>query len=235
MTKAILELKDVWKIYQMKGVETYALRGVSLRIDAGQYTSIVGPSGSGKSTLMHILGCLDTPTKGKVFVDGKDVSQLNEDELALIRRKKIGFVFQAFNLINSLTALENVTLPMRLSGYGRKESFEKAKQMLSLVGLEKRINHKPNEMSGGEQQRVAIARALINDPEIILADEPTGNLDTKTGREIFELLEELYAKHKKTLIIVTHDLNLSGRAHREIRIRDGQIVGDHVRSGHTRS
>jgi putative ABC transport system ATP-binding protein len=232
MKKTILETKDVWKIYFMKGVETYALRGVNIKIEEGQYVAIVGPSGSGKSTLMHILGCLDSPTKGKVFIDGKDVSKLTDDELALIRRKKIGFVFQAYNLINSLTALENVALPMRFNGYSKSEAFKKAKELLTKVGLEKRIMHKPNEISGGEQQRVAIARALVNDPEIILADEPTGNLDTKSGKEIFELLETLHSKTKKTLIIVTHDLNLASRAHREIRIKDGQIVGDYVRSSH---
>jgi putative ABC transport system ATP-binding protein len=235
MKKTILELKDVWKTYCMKDVETNALRGVNLKIEAGQYAAIVGPSGSGKSTLMHILGCLDTPTKGKVLVDGKDVSELNDDELALIRRNKIGFVFQAYNLISSLNAVENVALPMRFSGYSKGDAFRKAKELLTRVGLEKRMNHKPNEMSGGEQQRVAIARALINEPDIILADEPTGNLDTKTGKEIFELVEGLHTKTRKTLIIVTHDLNLAQRAHQEIRIKDGQIVGEYARSGHKRS
>lgn len=233
--KTILELKDVWKIYSMKGVETDALRGVNLKIEAGQYAAIVGPSGSGKSTLMHILGCLDTPTKGKVLIDGRDVSEMNDDQLALIRRQKIGFVFQAYNLITSLNAIENVALPMRFSGYGKSEAFRKAKELLARVGLEKRMDHKPNEMSGGEQQRVAVARALINEPEIILADEPTGNLDTKTGKEIFELVEGLHTKTKKTLIIVTHDLNLAQRAHQEIRIKDGEIVGEYARSGHKRS
>lgn len=235
MSNILLELKDVWKVYQMKGVETIALKGVNLQIKVGQYAAIVGPSGSGKSTLMHILGCLDMPTKGKVLVDNRDVSQLKDDDLALIRRKKIGFVFQAYNLISSLNAIENVSLPMRFSGSSKQEAFKKAKELLIKVGLEKRINHKPNEMSGGEQQRVAIARALVNDPDIILADEPTGNLDTKTGKEIFELVEGLHTKTKKTLIIVTHDLNLAGRAHQEIRIKDGQIVGDYARSSHKRS
>ncbi len=235
MKKIILELRDVWKTYCMKEVETNALRGVNLKIEAGQYVAIVGPSGSGKSTLMHILGCLDTSSRGKVFIEGKDISELNDDELALIRREKIGFVFQAYNLIGSLNALENVALPMRFSGRSKSEAFRKAKELLTRVGLEKRMTHKPNEMSGGEQQRVAIARALINDPEIILADEPTGNLDTKTGKEIFELVEGLHTKTRKTLIIVTHDLNLAGRAHQEIRIKDGQIVGEYARSSHQRS
>jgi len=232
MKKIILELRDVWKTYCMKEVETNALRGVSLKIEAGSYAAIVGPSGSGKSTLMHILGCLDTPTKGKVFIEGRDISELNDDELALIRREKIGFVFQAYNLIGSLNAIENVALPMRFSGHSKSEAFRKAKELLTRVGLEKRMTHKPNEMSGGEQQRVAIARALINEPDIILADEPTGNLDTKTGKEIFELVEGLHTKTRKTLIIVTHDLNLAGRAHQEIRIKDGEIVGEYARSSH---
>jgi len=224
MKKTMLELKDVWKIYTMKGVETQALRGVSLSVKKGEYAAIIGASGSGKSTLMHIMGCLDTPTKGSVFVDGMDVSRLSEDELARIRREKIGFVFQAYNLINGLTALENVSLPMRCEGHGRGEALKKAKELLAKVGLEKRLHHKPNEMSGGEQQRVAIARSLINNPEVLLADEPTGNLDSKSGREIFELLENLHRKTGKTIIIVTHDINLAKRAHREIRIKDGKIA-----------
>jgi putative ABC transport system ATP-binding protein len=232
MTKTILELKDVWKVYSMKGVETNALRGVSLKIEAGSYAAIVGPSGSGKSTLMHILGCLDTPTRGKVLIDGRDVSEMNDDQLALIRRQKIGFVFQAYNLITSLNAIENVALPMRFSGVSKGDAFKKARELLLKVGLENRLEHKPNEMSGGEQQRVAVARALINEPEIILADEPTGNLDTKTGKEIFELVESLHTKTKKTLIIVTHDLNLAQRAHQEIRIKDGLVAGEYARSGH---
>ncbi len=221
----MFELRNVWKIYEMKGVETHALRGIDLEIKKGEYVAILGPSGSGKSTLMHIMGCLDTPTKGRVFVEGKEVSKLNDDELARIRREKIGFVFQAYNLIPSLTALENVALPMRFAGRGRNESLRKAKELLKKVGLGKRINHKPNELSGGEQQRVAIARALANDPDAILADEPTGNLDSKSGREIFELLETLHRKMGKTIVVVTHDINLARRAHREIRIKDGRIVG----------
>jgi putative ABC transport system ATP-binding protein len=220
----IFELKDVWKTYCMKGVETNALRGVTLTVKKGEYTAIIGPSGSGKSTLMHVLGCLDTPTKGRVFIEGKEVSELNDDELAKIRREKIGFVFQAYNLIPGLTAVENVALPMRFSGRGRGESQRRAKELLKKVGLEKRTDHKPSEMSGGEQQRVAIARALSNDPDVILADEPTGNLDTKSGREIFELLENLHKKTMKTIIIVTHDINLAKRAHREIKIKDGMIT-----------
>jgi putative ABC transport system ATP-binding protein len=224
MKEKIFELKDVWKTYYMKEVETNALRGVDIEIKKGEYVAILGPSGCGKSTLMHMMGCLDTPTKGRVFVEGKEVSELKDDELAKIRREKIGFVFQAYNLIPGLTATENVALPMRFSGYGRNESQRKAKELLKKTGLEKRMDHKPSELSGGEQQRVAIARALVNDPDAILADEPTGNLDTNAGREIFELLEELHRKTGKTIIVVTHDINLAKRAHREIRMLDGKIV-----------
>ncbi|NIO21926.1 MAG: ATP-binding cassette domain-containing protein [Candidatus Aenigmarchaeota archaeon] len=220
----IFELQDVCKVYEMKGVETHALRGATVKVKKGEYVAILGPSGSGKSTLMHIMGCLDTPTKGRVFVEGREVSELSDDELAKIRREKIGFVFQAYNLIPGLTALENVALPMRFSGHGRGESQKKAKEFLRKVGLEKRMDHKPNELSGGEQQRVAIARSLSNDPDAILADEPTGNLDTNSGKEIFELLESLHRKTGKTIIVVTHDINLAKRAHREIKIIDGKIT-----------
>lgn len=224
MKEKIFELRDVWKTYFMKGVETNALRGVDIEIKKGEYIAILGPSGCGKSTLMHVMGCLDTPTKGKVSVGGKDVSELSDDELAKIRREKIGFVFQAYNLIPGLTAAENVALPMRFSGYGISESQKKAKELLKKTGLEKRTDHKPNELSGGEQQRVAIARSLVNDPEAILADEPTGNLDTEAGREIFELLEDLHKKTGKTIVVVTHDIKLAKRAHREIEMIDGKIV-----------
>jgi len=225
MKKNIMfEVQNVCKIYEMKGVETHALRGVDLKIKKGEYVAILGPSGCGKSTLMHIMGCLDTPTKGRVFVEGREVSELSDDELAKIRREKIGFVFQAYNLITGLTAIENVALPMRFSGYGRGESHRKAKEILKKIGLEKRMNHKPNELSGGEQQRVAIARSLTNNPEAILADEPTGNLDTKSGKEIFELLENLHRKTGKTIVVVTHDIKLAKLARREIKMIDGKIV-----------
>lgn len=224
MKNLIFELKDVWKTYCMKGVETNALRGVNLVVKKGEYAAIIGASGSGKSTLMHVMGCLDTPTKGRVFVEGKEISKMNDDELAKIRREKIGFVFQAYNLIPGMTAVENVALPMRFGGHGRGESQKKAKELLRKVGLANRMTHKPNELSGGEQQRVAIARSLVNDPDVILADEPTGNLDTKSGREIFELLEDLHKKTGKTIIIVTHDVNLAKRAYKEIKIRDGVVT-----------
>jgi putative ABC transport system ATP-binding protein len=224
MKGRIFELKDVWKVYFMKGVETNALRGINLAVEKGDYAAILGPSGCGKSTIMHIMGCLDTPTKGSVLVEGRDISEMNDDDLAKIRREKIGFVFQAYNLIPSLTAIENVALPMRFEGRGRGESMKMASELLLRVGLENRMHHKPNEMSGGEQQRVAIARALSNDPDVILADEPTGNLDTKTGQEIIELLESLHKKTGKTIIIVTHDVRLADRAHKKIKMLDGKIV-----------
>jgi len=226
MKRVLFEIKDVWKTYCLKEVETHALRGVSLKIENGEYVAILGPSGCGKSTLMHVIGCLDTPTKGSVIVDGKEISELNDDELAKIRREKIGFVFQAFNLIGSLTAAENVAMPMRFKGYGKAESIKKAKDLLKRVGLEKRTDHKPNELSGGEQQRVAIARALANDPEVILADEPTGNLDSGSGSEIIALLEELHGKMGKTIIVVTHDASLAKRAKRQIKLKDGQILNE---------
>lgn len=223
MKKPIFELRDVWKTYFMKGVETNALRGINLQIMDGEYTAILGPSGSGKSTLMHVMGCLDTPSKGRVFIEGREISQMSDDELAKVRRDTIGFVFQAYNLIQGLNAVENISLPMRFRGHGRGESQRRAKELLRKVGLVERMSHKPNEMSGGEQQRVAIARSLANDPDVILADEPTGNLDTNTGREIMELLESLHKKTGKTIIIVTHDTRLAARANREIRMVDGQV------------
>jgi putative ABC transport system ATP-binding protein len=225
MKGLMFELKDVWKTYCLKDVETHALRGVSLDVKKGEYAAILGPSGSGKSTLMHVMGCLDTPTKGRVFVEGKDISELGDDDLARIRREKIGFVFQAYNLIQGLTALENVALPMRFAGYGRGEAQRIAKGLLKKVGLSERMGHRPNELSGGEQQRVAIARSLINDPDILLADEPTGNLDTKTGWEIMELLESLHKNMGKTIIVVTHDTRIAKRAPRQIRMLDGKIAG----------
>jgi putative ABC transport system ATP-binding protein len=220
----MFELKGVWKTYCMKGVETNALRGVDLVIKKGEYAAILGPSGSGKSTLMHVMGCLDSPSRGTVLLEGNDISKMGDDDLARIRREKIGFVFQAYNLIPGLTALENVALPMRFNGYGRGDSQRRAMQILKKVGLSERTHHKPNELSGGEQQRVAIARSLVNDPDIIMGDEPTGNLDTKTGREIMGLMKDLHDKTGKTVIIVTHDTKLAGLAPRQIRMIDGRIV-----------
>jgi len=219
----LIRLESVWKIYKLGETHVEALRGISLEIKRGEFISIVGPSGSGKSTCMHIIGCLDTPTEGKVLLEGKDVSKLDESQLALIRGRKIGFVFQFFNLIPTLNALENVMLPMLFQGKSETERKEKAKKLLERVGLGHRIYHKPNQLSGGEQQRVAIARALANDPDIVLADEPTGNLDTKSGKEILEFFREIH-KEGKTVVIVTHDMEIARKAKRIIRIKDGKVV-----------
>ena len=226
MKDLLFRLDDVWKVYEMKDVVTKAMQGVSLEVKKGEYIAILGPSGSGKSTVMHIMGCLDTPNRGRIFIEERDVSTLSEDDLAKIRRDKIGFVFQAYNLINSLTAQENVALPLRLKGVGKGEAMRKAGNLLETVGLSERMHHKPTELSGGQQQRVAIARALVNDPEAILADEPTGNLDSRSGKEIVELLENLHKKLKKTIVIVTHDHRLASRADRELHIIDGKIQKD---------
>ncbi len=220
----VIELQNVEKIYnEGKENELKVLKGISLSIKEGEYASIVGPSGSGKSTLMHIMGCLDRPTKGKVLIDGIDVSKLNDEQLAKIRREKIGFIFQQFYLIPVLNAIENVKVPMNLNNYKHIDKEARAIELLKKVGLEHRIYNFPNQLSGGEMQRVAIARALANDPKIILADEPTGNLDTKRGEEIINLLEKLN-KQGRTIIIVTHDLNIAKRAKRKIMIKDGELV-----------
>ena len=202
----------------------FALRGMSLEIDEGDFVAIMGPSGSGKSTAVNMVGCLDIPSKGKIFLDGQDISTLSESDLAQIRGKKIGFIFQQFNLIPTLTALENVTLPMIFQGYSYEERVKVGKDLLTKVGLEERMNHRPTELSGGQQQRVAIARALSNDPQIILADEPTGNLDQKTGREIIDFLMSLH-KSGKTIIMVTHDQNLSEYAEKVKMLMDGKVIG----------
>ena len=222
--KVLFETRAVWKSYEHGASVTHALRGVDVKIYEGDYIALFGPSGSGKSTLMHILGCLDTSTKGQVLFDGHDISHLDDDELALIRRNKIGFIFQAYNLIPGLTAIENVAIPMRFAGKHAAEAEVRAKKLLKLVDLEDRMNHKPNELSGGQQQRVAIARALANDPDVILADEPTGNLDTKTGDEIVDLLHNLQKKHGKTILVVTHDPGLARKVKKHILIKDGKIV-----------
>ncbi len=203
--KPIIHTKEAWKVFKMGTIEVPALRGLNVEIFPKELVVIMGPSGSGKSTAMNIVGCLDLPTKGTVLLDGKDISKMTESELARVRGKKIGFVFQKFNLIPSLTALENVTLPMTFQDVLAENSEHRAEKLLRLVGLGDRMNHRPTELSGGEQQRVAVARALANDPEIILADEPTGNLDSESGAMIMNLLQDLHTKEKKTVIIVTHD------------------------------
>jgi len=224
MTDSIIKLDNVWKTYKMGEVEVNALRGLTLDIKRGEFVSIMGPSGSGKSTAVNMVGCLDVPSKGHIFLEHHDISKLEESDLAQIRGKKIGFIFQQFNLINTLTAAENVMLPMTFQGMAREKRMKKAKELLELVELGDRITHHPTELSGGQQQRVAIARALSNDPEVILADEPTGNLDSSTGKTVMEFLTNLNKKEKKTIIMVTHDDDLAKYAKRIEYLKDGRIV-----------
>ncbi len=221
----IICTEDLWKTYQMGAEQVHALRGVTLSIDRGEYIAIMGPSGSGKSTLMNLIGCLDTPTKGRYWLNANLVSELDDDELARIRNKEIGFVFQTFNLLARATALHNVELPLIYSGTPSHERIERAKNALRAVDLEPRMNHKPNELSGGQRQRVAIARALVNNPSIILADEPTGNLDSQTGNEIMALFAELHRKGN-TIVLVTHEADIAENAHRVVHIKDGVVASD---------
>lgn len=218
----VIQAENLTKVYKMGEVEVHALNGLSMKIACGEIVSIMGPSGSGKSTLMNIIGCLDRPTSGEYILDDEPVARLTDDQLATIRNRKVGFVFQSFNLLSRATALANVELPLRYSGVTRG-AREKARAALEAVGLSDRMDHRPNELSGGQQQRVAIARALVNDPAIILADEPTGNLDTKSGHEIMDLLLNLNREHGTTLIIVTHAPDIAAQSQRIIRIRDGVV------------
>src|SRR5580693_2187367 len=222
---AIIETVDLWKTYVMGAEEIHALRGVSLQIDRGEYVAIMGPSGSGKSTLMNLIGCLDTPSKGSYLLNEKQVSQMNDNELARIRNEEIGFVFQTFNLLPRATALRNVELPLVYAGMPSKERDTRARLALEMVELTSRMNHRPNELSGGQRQRVAIARALVNNPSILLADEPTGNLDSKTGLEIMGVFERLH-KAGNTIVLVTHEPDVAAYAYRAIHIRDGQVEND---------
>jgi len=222
---ALIETVDLWKTYVMGSEEIHALRGVSIQIERGEYVAIMGPSGSGKSTLMNLIGCLDTPSKGSYLLNDKQVSQMNDNELARIRNEEIGFVFQTFNLLPRATALHNVELPLVYAGVPAKVRQERAKVALEKVELSSRMMHRPNELSGGQRQRVAVARALVNNPSILLADEPTGNLDSKTGAEIMALFERLHSAGN-TIIIVTHEADVAAFAHRTIYIRDGQVEND---------
>ncbi|MAT43600.1 MAG: macrolide ABC transporter ATP-binding protein [Anaerolineaceae bacterium] len=224
MSDWVIETKDLRKIYQMGEIEVRALDGVDIQIERGSVVSIMGPSGSGKSTLMNLLGCLDRPTAGEYILDGERVAKMKDDQLADVRNRKVGFVFQSFNLLSRQSALSNVELPLRYAG-ASKNRREKAIEALTAVGLGDRVDHRPTELSGGQQQRVAIARALINDPAIIMADEPTGNLDSKSGAEIMELILSLNKTLKTTIIIVTHDANVAKQTQRIIRLKDGKVVG----------
>ena len=221
----VISLQDVYKTYFLDGVDIPAINGINVEIEQGDFVAIIGPSGSGKSTAMNLVGCLDTATQGKIFLGEQNINLLEESDLAQIRGKKIGFIFQTFNLIPSLNALENVALPMMFQNFSRSKRLEKAALLLEKVGLSNRINHLPNQLSGGQRQRVAIARALINDPEIILADEPTGNLDSKTGDEVMALLKDLNT-HGKTIILVTHNTELTKLANKIVYLKDGKIVND---------
>lgn len=224
----LIRLQGVFKSYSLGKTVVRALNGISLEISRGEYVALMGPSGSGKSTLMHILGCLDTPDAGSYFFDGDDTARFNDRELARLRNRAFGFVFQSFNLLPRLSALANVELPMLYAGIRRRARIKRATELLELVGLGDRLRHKPNELSGGEMQRVAIARALANEPEVILADEPTGNLDSRTGAEIMRLFDRL-AEEGKTVVIVTHDPGIAEHCRRIVRLRDGEIVADEPR------
>lgn len=222
---ALIETNNLWKTYQMGAETVHALRGVSIAIQKGEYVAIMGPSGSGKSTLMNLIGCLDTPTQGDYYLNGKLVSGMSDDELATIRNREIGFVFQTFNLLARATSLHNVELPLIYNGTPAKERIDKAKLALEKVQLADRMMHRPNELSGGQRQRVAIARALVNSPSLILADEPTGNLDSKTSEDIMKLFDHLHSQGN-TIITVTHEHDIAARAHRVLSILDGQIASD---------
>lgn len=224
LSKSIIRLENIWKTYKMGEVEVNALRGLSMEITQGEFVAITGSSGSGKSTMMNLVGCLDLPTKGAIYLDGRDISSLSESDLAQIRGKKIGFIFQQFHLIPTLSALENVMLPLEFQDIAADAARKKAEEILDKVGLGDRKWHLPSQLSGGQQQRAAIARSLANNPEVILADEPTGNLDSVSGANVIGLLEGLWRKESKTIIMVTHDLNLAGHAKRIIQLKDGQII-----------
>jgi putative ABC transport system ATP-binding protein len=228
----VIRVQDLYKTYRMGDVEVPALRGINLSIDHGEFVAVMGSSGSGKSTFMNIVGCLDRPTSGQYYLEGEEVGSLSRDEWAHIRNKRIGFVFQGFNLLSRTTALENVELPMMYNGFPGKQRHDRAAEVLSLVGLEQRFDHKPNQLSGGQQQRVAIARALVNEPSLLLADEPTGNLDSVTSVEIMTLFQRLNAEQGITIVLVTHEPDIAAFARRRIVFRDGIIVSDDKEQAH---
>ncbi|MEM0202601.1 MAG: ABC transporter ATP-binding protein [Archaeoglobaceae archaeon] len=219
----MIELVDVHKVYKTQFYEVHALNGVTMKIESGEFVAIMGPSGSGKSTLLHLIGCLDKPTKGEVVINGIQTSKLSDNELTKLRRDAIGFIFQQYNLVPTLTAMENVELPMIFKGVSKEERRKRALELLRQVGIEEIANRKPNEISGGQQQRVAIARAMANDPKILLCDEPTGNLDSKTGRQVMEIIKRMNEEKNVTVVLVTHDLSLADYADRIVRIRDGRV------------
>ena len=224
MKRTLIECRAVWKIYRLGAVNVPALQGLDLAIKQGEFVAIMGPSGSGKSTAMNMIGCLDIPTRGSIFLDGKNIAHLSESDLAQVRGRKIGFIFQRFNLINTLTALENVMLPMTFQGMTYDQRVARATELLHKVGLADRMGHRPNELSGGQQQRVAIARSLANDPEVILGDEPTGNLDSRSGETVIDFLKKLHREEGKTIILVTHDAHVADHAQRIYTLKDGAIV-----------
>ena len=230
MPKPIIKLENVWKTYQLGKIEVHALRGLSLEIFPGSFVTIMGSSGSGKSTLLNMIGCLDSPTQGKVYLKGKNISEMPESQLSQFRGKTLGFVFQDFNLLPNLTAAENVMLPMVFQGIPLVERKKKAENLLERVGLKQRMSHQPSELSGGERQRVALARAFANDPEVIVADEPTGNLDSITGKMIMENLKDFHKKEGKTMVIVTHDPKIAEYSEKIVNIKDGQIVKNHLKA-----
>ena len=230
MPKPIIKLENIWRTYQLGKTEVHALRGLSLEIFPGTFMTIMGSSGSGKSTLLNMIGCLDSPTRGKVYLKGKNISEMPESQLSQFRGKTLGFVFQDFNLLPNLTAAENVMLPMVFQGVSLVERKKKAENLLERVGLKQRMSHQPSELSGGERQRVALARAFANDPEVIIADEPTGNLDSVTGKMIMENLKDFHKKQGKTMVVVTHDPKIAEYAEKIVNIKDGQIVKNHSKA-----
>ncbi|MBK6448507.1 MAG: ABC transporter ATP-binding protein [Saprospiraceae bacterium] len=234
MQEAVIDINHLSKIYIMGEQRLHALRDITLSINRNEYVALMGPSGSGKSTLMNVLGCLDTPTGGDYFLNKTNVSQMSDNELAIVRNKEIGFVFQTFNLLPRISSLDNVAIPLIYAGLSKKERIAKAKQAMEMVGLGDRMDHKPNELSGGQRQRVAIARAIVNDPAIILADEPTGNLDTKTSLEIMAIFEKIH-NAGNTIILVTHEPDIAEYAHRIVRLRDGLIENDEINPNPLRS